>query len=212
MIRDKLNILEESGAQSPVKLSKKDRPALDDVVKLDLLRDKSADEIRHIWLEYHKAGAKNVVSAVAPPSALRAMMREAQDNPQFLFVVPRGGGGGGGGGAASEGGMEFVLGQWKKTDIYFTPLIQYQTHGENAPVALTVHHFDELAESKDVVLMRGEFDPNVFSPIDAQVLVMQMQQYYGENATPAKRKLLHTFNHQPKYFKHMDVVAQLDWI
>ena len=209
-IRDKLNILEES-SQSPVKLSKKDRPALDDIVKLDLLRDKSAEEIRHIWLEYHKAGAKNVVSAVAPPPALRAMMSEAENNPQFLFVVPRGGGGAGPTGEGS-GGMEFVLGQWKKTDIYFTPLIQYQTHGENAPVALTVHHFDELAESNDVVLMRGEFDPNVFSPIDAQVLVMQMQQYYGENATPAKRKLLHTFNHQPKYFKHMDVVAQLDWI
>merc|ERR1719295_565329 len=140
-------------------------------------------------------------------------MREAQDNPQFLFVVPRGGGSSGsgtGGGTGGEGGMEFVLGQWKKTDIYFTPLIQYQTHGENAPVALTVHHFDELAESKDVVLMRGEFDPNVFSAIEAQFLSMQMQMYYGEKTKPSKQRLLHMFNHEPKHFKHMDVVAELD--
>ena len=53
VIRDKLNLLEET-AESPVKLSKKDRPVLDDIVKLDLLSDKSTDEIQHIWLEYHK--------------------------------------------------------------------------------------------------------------------------------------------------------------
>ena len=44
----------EETAQSPVKLSKKDRPALDDIVKLDLIKDKSTEEIQHIWLEYHK--------------------------------------------------------------------------------------------------------------------------------------------------------------
>jgi len=197
MIRDKLNLLEET-ADSPVKLSKKDRPSLDDVVKLDLLRDKSKEEIEHIWLEYHKGGAKNVVSAVAPPTALKVMTTKAAENPQFLYAVPRG------------QGMEFVLGQWKKTDCYFTPLIQYQTHGENAPVAFTIHHFDELAESKDVVLMRGEFDPNVFSAIEAQFLSMQMQMYYGEKTKPSKQRLLHMFNHEPKHFKHMDVVAELD--
>jgi len=197
VIRDKLDLLEKS-ADSPVKLTKKDRPSLDDIVKLDLLRDKSKDDIEHIWLEYHKGGAKNVVSAVAPPGALKAMTLRAAENPQFLYAVPRG------------QGMEFVLGQWKKADCYFTPLIQYQTHGENAPVAFTVHHFDELADSNGVVLMRGEFDPNVFSAIEAQFLSMQMQMYYGENAKPSKRRLLHTFNHDPKHFKHMDVVAELD--
>jgi len=199
MIRDKLELLEET-SETPVKLSKKDRPSLNDVVKLELLDEKSRDEIQHIWLEYHKGGAKNVVSAVVPPAALDCMTRTAAENPQFLYAVPRG------------QGMEFVLGQWKKTDCYFTPLIQYQTHGENAPVALTIRHFDELAASKDVVLMRGEFDPNVFSAVEAQFLAMQMQMYYGEKAKPAKQRLLRTFNHDPKHFRHMDVVAELDMI
>jgi len=197
VIRDKLTLLEEN-AESPVKLSKKDRPSLDDIVKLELLLNESKEDIERIWLEYHQSGAKNVVSAVAPPAAVKSMTDKAVDNPQFLYAVPRG------------QGMEFVLGQWKKTDCYFTPLIQYQTHGENAPVAFTVHHFDELAESKGVVLMRGEFDPNVFSAIEAQFLSMQMQMYYGEKAKPAKQRLLHAFNHDPKHFQHMDVVAELD--
>jgi len=199
MIRDKLELLEET-SESPVKLSKKDRPSLNDVVKLELLTEKNREEIEHIWLEYHKGGAKNVVSAVLPPEALNYMTSTAAENPQFLYAVPRG------------QGMEFVLGQWRKTDCYFTPLIQYQTHGENAPVAFTIHHFDELAASKGVVLMRGEFDPNVFSAIEAQFLSMQMQMYYGDKAKPSKRRLLSTFNHDPQHFQHMDVVAELDMI
>jgi len=199
MIRDKLNLLEET-SDSPVKLSKKDRPGLNDIVKLELFHEKTADEIQHIWLEYHKGSAANVVSAVVPPKALLAMTSQSAVNPQFLYAVPRG------------QGMEFVLGQWKKTDCYFTPLIQYQTHGENAPVALTIHHFDELVDSKEVVLMRGEFDPNVFSAVEAQFLSMQMQLYYGEKTKPSKRRLLHLFNHEPKHFHYMDVVAELDTI
>lgn len=199
LIRDKLNLMEET-AESPVKLSKKDRPALDDIVKLDLIKDKSTEEIQHLWLEYHKGSAKNVISAVAPPAALKSMVTKAAANPQFLYAVPRG------------QGMEFVLAQWRKTDCYFTPLIQYQTHGENAPVALTIHHFDELMDSKDLILVRGEFDPNVFTAVEAQFLSMQMQLYYGEKAKPSKQRLLHLFNHEPKHFQHMDVVAELDSI
>ena len=79
-------------------------------------------------------------------------------------------------------------------------------------MALTIHHFDELVDSKDVVLMRGEFDPNVFSAVEAQFLSMQMQLYYGEKTKPSKRRLLHLFNHEPKHFHYMDVVAELDTI
>ena len=60
--------------------------------------------------------------------------------------------------------------------------------------------------------MRGEFDPNVFSAIEAQFLSMQMQMYYGDKAKPSKRRLLSTFNHDPQHFQHMDVVAELDMI
>ena len=137
------------------------------------------------------------------------MTRKAEESPLFLYAIPR-----------EKGGIEFVLGEWKETEIHFTMLIQYQLSYAHArqgaspvpPVALIIHHFQELAESKDVVFLRGEFDPDVFAAIEAHVLLAQVQQYYGENATPARQRLLYKFNHQPKYFKHLDIVDQLDWI
>jgi len=198
MVREKLELLEEKHPEAPVKLSKKNRPSLDDILRVDLLSGKPKDEIEHIWLEYHKTKAANVISAVVPPAALHVMTSKARDNPMFLYTVPRG------------QGFEFIFGQWSGNDCYFTPLIQYQTHGENAPVALTIHHFDELKSSKDVVLMRGEFDPNVLTPVEAQFLAMQMQMYYGEKVKPSKMRLLHNFNHRQEEFKHMDLVAELD--
>jgi ATP synthase F1 complex assembly factor 1 len=198
-IREKLELLEEH-QDVPVKLSKKNKPTLNDIVKLDLFDGKQPEEIQLIWLEFHKSHARNTISAIVPPPALKAMTRRAAENPQFLYALPRG------------QGIEFVLGQWSGNDCYFTPLVTYQTYQENAPVALTIHHFTDLADTKDLVLMRGEYDPNLFTPVEAQFLAMQLQLYYGEKVKPSKEKLLYMFNHRPSEFQHMDLVAELDTI
>jgi len=223
-----LQIFEEKDqeiSRPRVDLRSKDRPTLGDIMKWELLLDESPDKIRNLWLDYHGkqwrrqgkikkgdahwSGPTNAIGAVVSLETFRAMKRKAKESPHFLYAIPRG-----------KGGIEFVVGEWKETDIHFTMLIQYQLSYAHAregaspdpPVAFVIHHFQELAESKDVVLLRGEFDPDAFAAIEAHVLLTQVQQYYGENATDARQRLLYQFNHQPKLFSHIHVVNQLDWI
>jgi ATP synthase F1 complex assembly factor 1 len=60
-----------------------------------------------------------------------------------------------------DDGFEFFLVQYMNKTFHFTPLIAYQTHKENAPEVLRLICYTDLQESKDLVLMRGEFTKNI---------------------------------------------------
>ena len=67
----------------------------------------------------------------------------------FLFPLPR------------DQGYEFFVVQFLGQEAHFTSLINYQAHKENAPECLNMIHYPDLAESKGVVLMVGEYDKDV---------------------------------------------------
>ena len=67
----------------------------------------------------------------------------------FLFPLPR------------DQGYEFFVVQFLGQEAHFTSLINYQAHKENAPECLNMMHYTELAESKGVVLMVGEYDKDI---------------------------------------------------
>ncbi|KAJ1825985.1 ATP synthase mitochondrial F1 complex assembly factor 1, partial [Coemansia sp. RSA 2708] len=54
---------------------------LDQVMKTDLLGDKSGDEIGEIWTQYH--ATKDAVSAVIPAHTYQQLLRVARANPLF---------------------------------------------------------------------------------------------------------------------------------
>lgn len=170
---------------------------LSDIMKLDLLQDKSVEEIRHIWIEYHKT--KDVLSAVIDVQQFEELARKGKEFPVFIFPLPR------------DQGYEFIMHQFTPgNSVHFTPLLNYQVHKENAPECLNIVHYTEFMD-KGVVLMRGEFDANVISAREAQYLVNQLQMYYCQN-DETRTALLKTFTYEPAKFKHMDVVRQLEEI
>ena len=67
----------------------------------------------------------------------------------FLFPLPR------------DQGYEFFVVQFLGQEAHFTSLINYQAHKENAPECLNMMHYTEMAESKGIVLMVGEYDKDV---------------------------------------------------
>lgn len=81
-------------------------------MKIDLIQDKSADEIKQIWFEYHKD--KDVIAANIPTEKFDTMMERAKKYPLFLFPIPR-----------SEG-YEFIMFQFSANTVHFTPLLCYQ--------------------------------------------------------------------------------------
>ncbi|XP_015110982.2 methionine--tRNA ligase, mitochondrial [Diachasma alloeum] len=168
---------------------------LSDVMKTELLEDKGKDEITDIWLSYHKE--RDCISGAMDSERFNAMYEVSMKYPTFILPLPR------------ENGYEFILTQFYGTEVHMTPLLWYQTHQENAPECMTIVHYLEFKDSKNLVLMRGQFDTKSINVQEAQCLANQLQLYYSgeENERFA---LLKTFNERPDEFKHMDLISQME--
>lgn len=165
-------------------------------MKVELIADKTAEEIKSIWTEYHKQ--KSCISAAMSVEQYKKMRERGELHPTFLLPLPR------------DNGYEFIVTQFHEDEVHMTPLLWYQTHKENAPECLTLYHFTELSD-KDLVLMRGEYDANSINAVEAQCLANELQLYYALDDTK-RLNLLERFTHRPDEFKHMDLVAQLEYI
>lgn len=192
--RDYTELLSPKPSSSSGSVAEKFEKKLSDILKLELLENKTADEIKHIWLEYHKT--RDCISAILEVEQYDQLMATAREHPIFIFPIPR------------NQGYEFIMHQFAGNTIHFTPLLCYQVHKENAPECLNVTHYTELRD-KGLILMRGEYDTKVLSPQEAQCLVNQLQMYYCKN-DPNKLELLKTFTKTPDKFKHMDVIRELE--
>ncbi|BFF92738.1 ATP synthase mitochondrial F1 complex assembly factor 1 [Drosophila madeirensis] len=167
---------------------------LSDIMKLELLADKSAEDLSQIWIEYHKT--KEVLAATLTTAQYDTLMGRAKEHPIFLLPLPR-----------SEG-FEFFLLQFAANTVHFTPLLAYQVHHENAPECLTVVHYTEV-QDKGVVLMRGEYDSKVLTAQEAQCLANELQMFYYKT-DESKMKLLETFTKRPDEFKHTDLIKEVE--
>jgi len=168
---------------------------LEEIMKMELLDGKSKEEIGQIWTQH--LSTKEGLCAVIPASTFRSMKDLYQVHKTFILPLPR------------KEGYEFVVVQFAGNEAHFTTLINFQAHSENAPECLTLVHFVDLIEDKGIVLMKGDFDPNVLSLSEAQCLANQVEMYFC-NPNPAKRQLLETFTFQPNEFHHQDLISQIE--
>ncbi|KAJ2534244.1 hypothetical protein IWW43_002467 [Coemansia sp. RSA 1935] len=175
-----------------------DVKSLDQVMKLDMLNDKTCDEISEIWTQYH--ANKDTISAAIPTATYQQLLQVARKNPIFVLPLPR------------EGqGVEFYFLQFDYHQVHFTSLIEYKTNQSNARPFLTLTHYTDFID-RGVVLMRGEVDSkNMLNVQAAQLLALLMQQFYitgGEE----KRKLLETFNQRPDEFDYRELLEAAEKI
>lgn len=85
---------------------------LEDLMKLDLIASTPIDQVKEIWLEYHKQ--KEVIAAVIPTEAFDKLMDTAKRHPIFILPIPR------------SQGFEFIMLQFAANTVHFTPLLCYQ--------------------------------------------------------------------------------------
>jgi len=171
------------------------KKSLEKVMKIELLADKSAEEIAQIWTEHFSS--KEAVAAVIPTNTYKVMQERFKEFNTFLFPLPR------------DQGYEFTVVQFLGDEAHFTTLINYQAHKENAPECLTMTHYTELAEEKGIVLMVGEFDKDVLSPREAKCLADQVEIYYNK-PSEQKLELLNNFTKRPQYFSHTDLINEMN--
>ncbi len=76
---------------------------------------------------------------------------------------------------------------------------------------MTVIYFDELIESKKVILEMTEIDQNSLKLEEANFLLNQLKSYYLKaNEEDEKYKLISCFNKNPNEFKHMEIIKQIE--
>ena len=171
---------------------------LNKIVKVDLLEKLECEEIEKIWKEYH--ADKNYVCALIKTDCYSDYKELLSLYPRFLLALPR------------NDGFEFFYTQSVFSSLLFTTLSSYQLHGENSPVVLSCQFYSELSESKCIILMRGEYDPEVINPLEAQTLVNQHRMFYfqkqsGLSKTDNERlNLVKLFNENPNDFDYNDVI------
>ncbi|KAJ3190316.1 hypothetical protein HDU85_000611 [Gaertneriomyces sp. JEL0708] len=171
---------------------------LGDIVDLGKLKLETPDRIKNIWNEYHST--RNCLSGAMGRNFYTQLVERSRQFPLFIVPLPR------------NEGYEFFLLQFSGDQVYFTPLLEYKTHRENARPHLVITHYPDLAEEKDVVLMVGELgDPErkFLTLQEAQNLVYQMQLFYV-TGPPEKTDLVEIFHKNPAQFDYNQLINALE--
>jgi ATP synthase F1 complex assembly factor 1 len=100
--------------------------------------------------------------------------------------------------------------QFQGHQVYFTPLLEYQTKKEGARPTFSITFYTELMAEKGVVLMLGELaDKNsTFQLKDAQHLVYQLQIFYV-TGTEKQKSMVHKFWKEPGQFSYEEQILSL---
>uniref|UniRef100_A0A674N3Y3 ATP synthase mitochondrial F1 complex assembly factor 1 n=1 Tax=Takifugu rubripes TaxID=31033 RepID=A0A674N3Y3_TAKRU len=171
---------------------------LDSILNVELVRDKTGEEITKLWMEYFST--KDTISAVIPTSTYELMHGRSRSCPMFLYALPQ------------KEGYEFFIGQWSGDQLHLHPSSTSRcvcTLGEQAPSQLILYHYPDLKQEKGLVFMTAEMDSKFITVHQAQCLANQVQLFYGTQRQETFR-LAETFNHHPAEFKHMLVIAELE--
>lgn len=113
--------------------------------------------------------------------------------------------------------------------VLFTPLQEYKLRNNFATPYLIMTNYTDLVSTHGIVLLRGEITPTaasaeqsnapsdfLLSQQDAQLLAMQLQQFYlwnGVNAGHKEREdLLKTFHEKPEDFKWEELLKHAELI
>ncbi|KAL6054221.1 ATP synthase mitochondrial F1 complex assembly factor 1 [Balamuthia mandrillaris] len=167
------------------------RPApdsLDQLVHMDLFTQETPEKITSLWVNYHQK--KPCVVASIPAPTYDRLKERLAECPMFVLPIPRG-----------EGFVTaFMQAHSAHDTINFTFLDEYKQKGSQAEPFMCMKYYTELAESKGLVLCRGDVETAMLTTVEAQYLTNQLQLYYL--AEEDKYRLVHTFNHKPQLFDY----------
>lgn len=96
---------------------------------------------------------------------------------------------------------------WQGPVALLTSLDEYRRLGAGAPPHMTVTCYPELAESKGLVLVRGDvISGHVVSAPEARTLLQLARAFYTD---PGAHRFVYAFNHEPEKFSFDALLAEL---
>jgi ATP synthase F1 complex assembly factor 1 len=161
---------------------------LDEVVKLDLLQNESTEKIQEIWQEFHD-NKDEVIGAYWTADEYRSFQKTGEKAAMFVFPVTR------------DDGHFVMLSQVQEKHCILTMLDEYKLDPVNAQPWMALTFYDDLAEDKDVVLVRGDVSVPKLTENEGKRLWGNVKHFYLKEAEEVDN-----FNNNPNEF---DIEAHL---
>ncbi|KAF8032141.1 hypothetical protein BT93_D1153 [Corymbia citriodora subsp. variegata] len=167
---------------------------LDSIMDVGRVKDRSAEEITSVWDDYHLG--RGHVGTSMKGKLYHLLEQRSVDCRHFVIPLWRG------------SGYTTMFAQVQMPHMLFTSLEDYKARGTQASPYMTVTFYTEFAESKDLVLIRGDVVfTSKLSDAEAKWLLETAQSFYLNDT---RYKLVERFNKQTRDFEFKDVLQALD--
>ena len=142
---------------------------LDKIVKLELLAERSSEEITDIWTSFH-ADVPDSHATTLSRSEHELLSSRLERAPMFVLPVRK-----------DEGAYFTLLSQWSGPNCFLTFLEDYRQNPQGAEPWLLISMFGEFLADRDLSLVRATFSEQLTKPEAAEVLELWRSLYLGEN-------------------------------
>ncbi|KAL5575322.1 hypothetical protein UlMin_017021 [Ulmus minor] len=167
---------------------------LESILDMERVKDRSPEDIASIWDDYHLG--RGHIGASMKASLYHLLEQRAADCRYFVIPVWKG------------SGYTTMFVQVQMPHILFTGLEDYKARGTQAAPYFTITYYKEFAETKDLVLIRGDVVfASKLSDSEAKWLLETAQSFYLNDS---RYKLVKTFNKETRDFEFKDVLRALD--
>eukprot|EP00560_Eucampia_antarctica_P000484 CAMPEP_0197833678 /NCGR_PEP_ID=MMETSP1437-20131217/19772_1 /TAXON_ID=49252 ORGANISM="Eucampia antarctica, Strain CCMP1452" /NCGR_SAMPLE_ID=MMETSP1437 /ASSEMBLY_ACC=CAM_ASM_001096 /LENGTH=209 /DNA_ID=CAMNT_0043437869 /DNA_START=33 /DNA_END=659 /DNA_ORIENTATION=+ len=159
--------------------------SLDEIVKMDLLKDKSVAEVSDIWMTYHE-NKENVNGVVLSGKKGKTILSRASACPFFIQPIFR------------EEGFFMLVSQFQKPNHFLMAYLEdYKMDPSAAQPLLTFSIFNDLAEDQDVSLVRCDLiNKGIHDGEGIAVLNRMLESYKNDD----EFAIVENFNQKPDAF------------
>jgi len=187
---------------------------LEDILKKDLVHDKTSTEVADLWYAYHDSKI-NVHGLVIQGHEATTLLQRAASTPFFIqpvFKSPSVGGNHQHGTDDVDDDHDDEFGYFMVVSQYQAPchflmayLEDFKRDPTSAQPLLTFSVYDDYATSKDVGLVRAEIiNKGIDDEVGRKIVLNMMDAYMKED----EYKVVHAFNKEPETFDFDDFLAR----
>ncbi|XP_073135654.1 uncharacterized protein [Henckelia pumila] len=167
---------------------------LEEIIDIQRAKNKSSEELADIWDDYHLG--RGHIGASMKAKLYHLVEHRAVDCRYFVIPMWKG------------SGYTTMFVQVQMPHMLFTGLEDYKARGTQAAPYFTVSCYTEFADSKNLVLIRGNVVlPSKLSDSEAKWLLETAQSFYLNDQ---RYKLVERFNKETREFEFKDVLKALD--
>ncbi|CAI0557872.1 unnamed protein product [Linum tenue] len=167
---------------------------LESIMDVERAKHKSPEELASAWDDYHLG--RGHIGASMKAKLYNLLVQRAADCKYFVIPLWKG------------SGYTTMFAQVQTPYIIFTGLEDYKARGTQAAPYFTVSFYTDFADSKDLVLVRGDIVfTSKLSDEEAQWLLETAQSFYLNDT---RYKLVERFNRQTRDFEFKDVLQALN--